>query len=224
MHKTEHVSHGAEAIKDRLLKVGARMAADGLVVGTWGNLSARLPGEDLFVITPSGMPYDVLVKTDLVLLDLAGRVIEGDRKPSTELLLHTAIYSACPRAGAIVHSHSIYASALAVARRALPPILEEQVQLVGGAVPLARYARAGTADLAAAAVQALGQSKAVLLANHGLVGVGSTLEEAYQVCLVVEKAARVYILAELIEQAAVIPPGEVAAIKKDFLTGYGQQE
>jgi len=212
-----------ERVKEQIVKTGARMAAAGLVTGSWGNLSARLPGESLYVITPSGIPYDVIDKTDLVVVDGAGRIIEGVRKPSTELLLHTAIYSAFPQVGAIVHSHSIYASALAVAGKTLPAILEDQVQLVGGAVPVARYARAGTADLAAASVEALGQSKAVLLANHGLVGVGSTVEEAYQVCLVVEKTSQVYILAELIGQAAVIPPGDVAAVRESFMTGYGQE-
>ncbi len=213
----------AEEVKEQVLKTGARMAAAGLVTSTWGNISARLPGGSLFVITPSGIPYDLINKTDLVVVDGAGRIIEGDRKPSTELMLHTAIYGACAHAGAIVHSHSIYASALAVAGKTLPPVLEDQVQLVGGAVPVARYARAGTADLAVAAVDVLGQGKAVLLANHGLVGLGNTVEEAYQVCLVVEKAAQVYIFAELIGQAAVIPSGDVAAIRESFLTGYGQQ-
>ncbi|KAF1086655.1 L-fuculose phosphate aldolase [Sporotomaculum syntrophicum] len=217
------MSNVAEDVKVQLLKVGARMAAAGLVMGTWGNLSARLPDKNLFVITPSGISYDVLVKTDLVVVDITGRVIEGERKPSTELMLHAAIYSACAQAGAIVHSHSIYASALAVAGKTLPPILEEQVQFVGGTVSVARYARAGTVDLAAAVVDALGQSKAVLLANHGLVGLGSTLDEAYQVCLVVEKTAQVYILAELIGKAAIIQPGDVAAIRKSYQTGYGQQ-
>ncbi len=217
------MSNVTEEVKEQLLNVGVRMAAAGLVMGTWGNLSARLPGENLFVITPSGISYDVLVKTDLVVVDITGRVIEGDRKPSTELTLHAAIYSACAQAGAIVHSHSIYASALAVAGKTLPPILEEQVQLVDGAVPVARYAQAGTVDLAAAAVSALGQGKAVLLANHGVVGLGSTVGEAYQVCLVVEKAAQVYILAELIGQAAVIQPGDVAAIRKSYQTSYGQR-
>ncbi len=213
-----------DKVKEQVIKTGARMAAAGLVTGAWGNISARLPGESLFVITPSGIPYEAINQTDLVVVNGAGRIIEGDRKPSTELMLHTAIYSACVHAGAIVHSHSIYASALAVAGKTLPPILEDQVQLVGGAVRVARYARAGTADLAAAAVDALGQGKAVLLANHGLVGLGSTVEEAYQVCQVVEKAAQVYIFAELIGQAVVIPPGDVSAVRESFLTGYGQQD
>lgn len=139
-------------------------------------------------------------------------------------MLHRAIYSAYAHAGAIVHTHSIYASALAVAGKNLPPILEDQVQLVGGAVPVTRYARAGTADLADAAVAALGQGNAVLLANHGLVGLGRTVEEAYQVCQVVEKAAQVYTFAKLIGHVAVIPPGDVAVLRESFLTSYGQQD
>lgn len=214
----------AEKIKEQVLKTGAGMAGAGLVTGTWGNISARIPGENLFVVTPSGMPYDLLEKADLVIVDDTGRMVEGERKPSTELMLHLALYKARAQTGAIVHTHSIYASALAVAGKSLPPVLEDQVQLAGGAVPVTRYARAGTADLASAAVDALGQGNAVLLANHGLVGLGRTVEEAYLVCQVVEKAARVYILAELIGQAAVLPPEEVSVLREAFLTGYGQPD
>ncbi|WP_347487852.1 class II aldolase/adducin family protein [Desulfoscipio sp. XC116] len=216
------MSVAAEKVREQVLKTGSRMACAGLVMGAWGNISARVPGENLFVITPSGIPYDMMGKIDLVVVDGEGRAVEGERKPSSELKLHLAIYGARAHAGAIVHTHSIYASAMAVAGKALPPILEDQVQLVGGAVPVTRYARAGTADLAVAAVDALGQSNAVLLANHGLVGLGRTVEEAFTVCQVVEKAAQVYILAELIGQAAVIPPGEIAILREAFLTSYGQ--
>jgi len=212
-----------EEIKEQIIKIGSRMAAAGLVTGAWGNISGRLPGKNLYVITPSGIPYDAIEETDLVVVDDVGHIIEGDRKPSTELMLHTAIYNSFSQVGAIVHSHSIYASSLAVAGKTLPAILEDQVQLVGGAVPVARYARAGTADLAVASVEALGQSKAVLLANHGLVGVGRTVEEAYQVCLVVEKAAQVYIFAQLIGQAVIIPSEDVVAVRESYLTGYGQK-
>ncbi|SFR01122.1 class II aldolase/adducin family protein [Desulfoscipio geothermicus] len=212
----------AEKVKEQVLKTGLRMAGSGLVAGTWGNITARVPGEHIFVVTPSGIPYDAMSKTDLVVVDGGGRVIEGERRPSTELKLHLAVYNARPDAGAIVHTHSVYASALAVAGKPLPPILEDQVQLAGDEVPVARYARAGTSNLAAVAVEALGQNNAVLLANHGLVGIGRTVEEAFTVCQVVEKAARVYTLAELLGRAAIIPPGEVVALRDAYLTAYGQ--
>ncbi len=211
-----------EKTKEQVLKIAARMASAGLVTGAWGNVSARVPGEHLYVITPSGIPYDAMDKMDLVVVDGGGQVMEGERRPSTEIKLHLAIYRARDDAGAVMHTHSVFASALAVAGKPLPPVLEDQVQLAGGEVPVARYARAGTGNLAAAAVEALGQANAVLLANHGLVGLGRSVEEAYQVCLVVEKAAQVYAWASLLGGAAVIPPDEVRALREMFLTSYGQ--
>lgn len=213
----------AEKIKEQVLKIGTRMTGAGLVAGTWGNISARVPNENLYVVTPSGIPYDVMENMDLVVVDGAGHVIEGERKPSTELKMHMAIYHARPEAGAIVHTHSVYASALAVINKPLPPILEDQVQLVGGEVPISRYARAGTGNLATAAVEALGQGNAVLLANHGLVGLGRTVEEAFIVCQVVEKAAQVYIWAELVGKPVIISPEEVAILRELFLNSYGQK-
>jgi len=153
-----------------------------------------------------------------------GTAIDGDRRPSTELRLHLAIYETRRDVSAIMHTHSIYACALAVTGKPLPPILEDQVQLAGGEVPVTRYARAGTSGLAEAAVEVLGRGNAVLLANHGLVGMGRTVEEAFQVCLVVEKAAQVYAWASMMGQTLVIPPGEVAELRKSFLTSYGQKK
>ncbi|MCL6635301.1 MAG: class II aldolase/adducin family protein, partial [Peptococcaceae bacterium] len=127
-----------------------------------------------------------------------------------------------PDVGAIVHTHSIYASALAVLRRELPPILEETAQVAGGAVPCAAYARAGTPELAEQAAATLGQGNAVLLANHGVVGVGSHLKEALTVCQVVEKSAMVYLLAGSLGQPHILPPIEVAELRRIFTRHYGQ--
>lgn len=216
------MSVAAERIKEQILKTGSMMAAGGLVTGTWGNISARIPGERLYVVTPSGIPYDRIRKTDLVVVDGSGCVVEGERRPSTELKVHLALYNARRDAAAVVHTHSVFACALAVAGRPLPPILEEMVQLVGGEVPVARYARAGTVDLAAAAVEALGAGNAVLLANHGLVGLGRDVAEAYQVCVVVEKAARVFAWASVMGGVNTIAPEEVDSLRQLFLHHYGQ--
>ncbi len=212
----------AETIKEQILSTGNQMAASGLVTGTWGNISAQVPGEGLVVITPSGIPYNKMKKTDLVVVDRDGNIVDGERRPSTELKMHLSIYRARQDAQAIVHTHSMFACAMAVAGRALPPILEEVVQLAGGEVPVARYARAGSAGLAAAVVEALGNGNAVLLANHGLVGLGRDVAEAYQVCVVVEKAAGVYAWATLLGGARLIDPGEVQELRKLFLRDYGQ--
>ncbi|HBX22379.1 MAG TPA: class II aldolase/adducin family protein [Desulfotomaculum sp.] len=216
------MSLAVEIMREQIQTTGGLMAASGLVTGTSGNISARVPGEHFYVVTPSGIPYDKIKKQDLVVVDGSGHVISSERRPSTELKMHLAIYNAREDIGAIVHTHSTYACALAVAGKSLPPILEEMVQLVGGAVPVARYARAGTVHLAAAAVEVLGASNAVLLANHGLVGMGRDLDEAYQVCLVVEKAAQVYAMAAMMGRVEVISPEDVQTLRHQFLHEYGQ--
>ncbi|WP_027363561.1 class II aldolase/adducin family protein [Desulfotruncus alcoholivorax] len=213
-----------EKSKEMVLKAGSRMACAGLVTGTWGNISARVPGENLYVITPSGISCDRLSKSDLVIVESGGRVIEGERKPSTELKLHLAIYNAREDVTAIMHTHSTFASAMAVAGQTLPPILEDLAQLVGGKVPVTRYARAGTPNLAAAVLEVLGQSNAVLLANHGVVGMGRNLEEAFQVCMVVEKAAQVYAWASLLGKVNEIPKEEALLLRDLYITSYGQSK
>lgn len=213
-----------ERAREQVAKVAALMASSGLVTGTWGNLSLRLPAEeDLVVITPSGVPYDTIRERDMVVLNLAGELIEGVRRPSTEYRLHLGIYRFRDDIGAVMHTHSVYATALAVAGVPLPPILEDLVQVVGGGVPVARYARAGTEELARAAIDSLGRGNAVLLANHGVVGVGRDLEECFRVCQVVERAAQIFIMAQTIGRPAVLPPGEIAELRRFYIEEYGQR-
>lgn len=216
------LSVAVEKAKEQVAKMGGRMAGAGLVVGTWGNISVRVPMENHVVITPSGLPYGNLQARDMVVLNLDGQVLEGDRRPSTELELHLSVYRVRADVNAVMHTHSTFASALAVAHRAIPPILEDQAQLVGGEVPVAPYARAGTVFLAEAAVKAMGRYNAVLLANHGVLGVGKTLEEALQVCQLVEKTAQVYIWADIIGKPVVLPEDDVIALRQCFLLDYGQ--
>ena len=212
------------ALMEQILLTGTGLAAAGLVTGSWGNISAWLTGKDKFLITPSGIPYEELTEKDLVLVSKEGTVVWGHRKPSTELLLHKAIYDSCPDVRAVVHSHSIYASSFAVAGKPLPPILEDQVQLVGREIPVAKYARAGTAALADCTAKVLRESgvQAVLLANHGLVAVGETVAQAYQVCQIVEKTAQIYIMASLIGTPNLIPDEDLAALRDSFRKDYGQ--
>ncbi|SHE53213.1 L-fuculose-phosphate aldolase [Desulfofundulus australicus DSM 11792] len=209
-----------EKYKEQVYKMSLRMATSGLVTGSWGNISARVPREELVVITPSGIPYANLQARDMVVLDLDGRVVEGEKRPSTEFMLHLAIYHARPDVYAVMHTHSVFASALAVARKPIPPILEDLAQTVGNGVAVASYARAGTEELARAAVEALGDRGAVLLANHGVVGVGRNLEEAFMVCQIVEKSAKVYVWADLVGQPAILPAEEVEALRSSYLQGY----
>lgn len=228
-----------------IIRVAQEIAQKGLVVAAWGNVSARLSagdtgdshghgaklapslGTDLYaervLLTPSGMDYHKLQEADLALTDLAGRIIQGQRRPTTELSLHLAIYRQRPDIRAIVHTHSLYASVLAVAGLSLPPVLDELAQKLGGTVPLNQYAPSGTEELAENTVKALGSGKAVLLANHGLIGTGETLEEAFLICQLVEKGAQVYILSRGLGEPNCLNPAQVLELRKRHLNHYGQK-
>ncbi|HHV36031.1 MAG TPA: class II aldolase/adducin family protein [Syntrophomonadaceae bacterium] len=205
-----------------VIETGKIIANSGLVSGTWGNISVRLSSLDSFLITPSGVSYHDLTGDDLVMVDLQGKVMAGRLKPSSETPLHTAIYRARQDIKGIVHTHSSFASVFTVTRKPLPPVLEEMAQILGGEVRVASYAPAGTSELAAAAVSALGDRAAVLLANHGVVGVGRSLKEALLVCQVVEKGALVYLFSQLNGTPFLLSDQDVSALRNNFLESYGQ--
>jgi L-fuculose-phosphate aldolase len=207
-----------------ILKTGRQMLESGLVLGTWGNLSVRLAALDGFLITPSGVDYRLLSEEDLVLVDFMGRKVEGRLRPSTETLLHAAIYKNRPDVNAIVHTHSPHSSVFAVNRQEIPPVLEEFAQLVGGIIKVAAYAPPGSSELAEAAVAALGDQRAVLLANHGLVSVGASLQEAFLVSQVVEKTAYVYLLAKMSGSPHLLSEEEAWRLRREFLESYGQKD
>lgn len=211
-------------IKQAIIAAGKEILASGLVVGTWGNVSARIPEEpDLVAITPSGMDYNTLQEEDIVVLDFNGEVAEGFRKPSIEVPLHLAVYRDRPEVNGVVHVHSVYATAWAAARRPIPGALEDLVQIVGGDVRVSEYALPGTPELAVHAMKALRDRNAVLLANHGLLGVGKDLREAIKTCQVVEKAAKTLIAAQLVGGYVELSPEEITTMREFFLHSYGQR-
>jgi L-fuculose-phosphate aldolase len=214
------MSLATEEAKDNVVRVGHRMAQSRLVVGSWGNISTLVKKDKLVIITPSAVNCDNLHAHALITVDLEGNVVEGNLKPSTELKLHLAVYKSRPDVNAIVHTHSTYGCAMAVSRQALPPILEDMAQLVGGPVPVAEYAPAGTAELAENCSHALGKLNAVFLANHGVIGVGRELEEAFQVCQIVERTAKVYILSGILGTPHVLTPEDVKFHHNYYLTCY----
>jgi len=176
-----------------IVDMGHRLLDKHLVAGSWGNISCRVD-ENTLAITPSGRGYENQKPEDIVLLDNQGNVVEGKHIPSSESKLHVAIYDAYPEAKAIIHTHSIYASALAAMREDVPAIIEDIVQICGGKVYCAEYALPGTQELADNAVKALRGRKAALLANHGAVCWGKSLADALIVCEILEKAAQISLI------------------------------
>jgi L-ribulose-5-phosphate 4-epimerase len=211
-------------IKSKIISSGCELLDSGLVVGTWGNLSARIPDTPFIAVTPSGRNYRTLTIDDIVLVDIDANVINGVLKPTSELALHLAIYRKRQDVKAIIHTHSVFASACAVARHPIPPIVEDVVQLVGGSVDVAEYALNGSAELAENAVQALGLKNAVLLANHGLVCCGCNIEEALLSCELVEKAAQIFIYANQISGAKALSKDDVAVMHEFYLKDYRKRQ
>lgn len=182
-----------EEARAAIVRMGHTLITKKLVAGSWGNISCRVDASNI-AITPSGHGYETLQAEDVVLIDNAGSVLEGKLIPSSELKVHTAIYNAYPAAGAVIHTHSIYASALAAMHEDVPAIIEDIVQIIGGRVYCADYALCGTQELADNAIAALRGRKAALLANHGAVCWGKNLQEALLVAEILEKAARITVL------------------------------
>ena len=183
------------------------MARKGLVAGSSGNVSLRLddPQRELLAITATGKASSSLTPEEVVVIDFQGEPVVGEFLPSTETLTHVGIYQARADVRAIIHTHSLYASVAAVAGLDIPPLVDEMVIAVGGPVQVAEYAFPSSEELADQVVAALEDRKAVLLRNHGLVGVGANLEEALSLCELVERIAHIFIFARLLGQATPLP-------------------
>jgi L-fuculose-phosphate aldolase len=211
-------------IKSKIISCGCDLLNTGLVVGTWGNLSARIPNTSFIAVTPSGRNYRTLSVDDIVIVDLDGNVMTGHLKPSSELAVHLEVYRNRPDVGAVIHTHSVFASACAVARHFIPPIVEDVVQAVGGGIEVAEYAMSGTKELAQNAVLALGTKNAVLLANHGVVCCGCNLEEAMTISGLVEKAAQIFIYANQITGAKTLSSNDVDLMRDFYLEDYRKRQ
>lgn len=175
---------------ETVLATARTMLAEGLVVGTAGNISGRLPG-GLVCLTPSSVPYDTMTLDDLVVVDLDGEVVSGERGPTTEKDLHLATLRAHPELGSVIHTHAVHATMFAVAREPIPASIEEVVVYVGGDVPCCEYRPTGTAELGDVVARALADRGAALLANHGLVTCGATPQVALHNAELVERTAKI---------------------------------
>ncbi|MET8940118.1 class II aldolase/adducin family protein [Streptomyces rubiginosohelvolus] len=197
-----------------------RSAADGLVVGTSGNVSARVG--DLVLVTPSGVPYDRLGPDDAVGVDLEGHQVIGDLGPTSELPLHLAVYRSTD-AAAVVHTHAVHATAVSTLVAEVP-LVHYAAAILGGPVRTAAYARYGTPELADAMLEALRDRTGCLLANHGTVTYGDTLDQAY------DRTAQLEWLCHLWLTASSVPgrtPALLTTAQLDEVTealkGYGQR-
>lgn len=216
-----------ESQKIEVLEAAQQMCQEGFVVGTSGNVSLRFKdpeGQEAVAITPSGCHYDTMKTNDIVIVDLEGQRLEGELTPSIETTLHTGIYKVRKNVNAVIHTHPVYGSILAVAGLEIPAILDDQVTQIGGEIRVAPYALSGSPEMAANVIASLGPRNAVLMANHGAIAVGRNMREAFTMCKLAEKTARIYISALTLGKVNLLP-AEAAEVEKAYFNAvYGESQ
>ena len=194
-------------------------------IGTWGNVSMRIG--DHILLTPSKVAYDSMQEEDMVVINLAGEVIEGSRTPTSEKEVHRSIYCVRDDVRAVVHSHTLHCMAVSAIEslEKVPALTEEMSQLLGGAIPLTRsYVPAGShRALGEAAAEAIGSASGVILRNHGGVACGRTMEETVLTAKVMEKNCHIYMMLRNGGDMHVIPEEYVQSERYRFLYAYGHE-
>jgi len=165
------------------------------------------------VITPTSVAYENIQPEDMVVLRLDGETLEGKYRPSSEWRMHAAVYEAKTETSAVIHTHSPYATAFAVNNRDIPPILIEMAAFLGGGVPLAKYAMPGTRAVGDEAVKVLEDRGGCLLANHGVLAVGGSLEQAHLRAVYIEDAARICSIAMSNGPIVTMSEDQIAAMR-----------
>jgi L-fuculose-phosphate aldolase len=197
-----------ETEREELAAASRRLAAEGLVVGTAGNLSARR--DDRVAITPTGAALASLEPEQVSVVDLEGQVVDGELEPTSELGLHLGVYSRYD-AGAVVHTHAPMATALSCVVDELPCV-HYSMLLLGGSVPVAPYATFGTPELAEAVLASLEGHTAALMANHGAIAYGPGVDAAMEASLLLEWACTVYWRASALGKPRVLDEEEQGAV------------
>ena len=210
---------GIAEIRELIRDSGIRLKDEGLVAGTWGNISHRA-GPDRMAITPSGVPYDELTPEDVALVNVLDMSCEGPRKPSSEAGMHGAIYRAKKEVNAVIHCHSTYAGVVAAIGEEVPPYLEDMAQVIGPTIRVARHALTGAPELAEGVLEALDGRYGALMQNHGAVCIGRDMKEAFAVCHILEKSCRVFVCVRLLGGGKALSVECAESLREFYLNEY----
>lgn len=183
------------SIQSQLVQTSQRAYREKMFAATSGNLSVFDRKSGKIYITPGSFPYEEMTPEDIMAIDLDGNILEGKHSPSSEWRMHAAIYRADKRVNAIVHTHSPYATAFAINHMRIPAVLYEMVFFLGGDIPVAEGAIPGTPEVGENCVPVLKERNGCLMANHGALAVGDTLDRAYTRAVYIEDAAKAYSVA-----------------------------
>jgi L-ribulose-5-phosphate 4-epimerase len=211
-----------EKLKEELVQLHLELPKNNLVVWTGGNISARDAESGLVVIKPSGIRYEELRAEHMVVLDLDGRVIEGNLKPSSDTASHLHIYKHRDDVGGVVHTHSPYATAFAAVGKPIPCVLTAIADEFGGPIPCGGFALIGDDAIGKVVIESIGRSPAVLLKNHGVFTIGKDARAAVKAAVMTEDNAKTVWLAMQIGTPEEIPQADVDKLHHRYTHIYGQ--
>jgi L-ribulose-5-phosphate 4-epimerase len=211
-----------EKIKEELVQLHLELPKNKLVVWTGGNVSARDPATGLFVIKASGIRYEEMRPQHMVVVDIDGKMVEGDYKPSSDVYSHLYIYKHRSDVNGVVHTHSVYATAFAAVNKPIPVVLTAIADEFGGPIPCGGFALIGDDAIGKVVVESIGKSPAVLLKNHGVFTIGKNAKSAVKAAVMTEDNAKTVWLAMQIGVPDEIPQEDVDKLHERYTNVYGQ--
>jgi L-ribulose-5-phosphate 4-epimerase len=212
------------AVREQVSALHAELVRYGLVVWTAGNVSGRVPGRDLMVIKPSGVPYEELTPGKMIVCDLAANVVEGDFSPSSDTAAHAYVYRHLPAVGGVVHTHSTYACAWAARGEPVPCVLTGMADEFGGEIPVGPFALIGDDSIGRGIVETLAghRSPAVLMRSHGVFTIGRDARAAVKAAVMCEDVARSVHISRQLGEPLPIAPADVDRLYDRYQNVYGQ--
>jgi len=214
-----------DELRRELAALHQELPKNGLVAWTAGNLSARVPGEELMAIKASGVAYEDLTADSIVICDLYGALVEGDLSPSSDAATHGYVYRARPDVGGVAHTHSAYATAWAIHGEPIPCVMTAMADEFGGEIPIGPFALIGDEAIGRGIVETLDghNSPAVLMRAHGVFTIGSTAKDAIKAAVMCEDVARTVHLARALGDVVPLDPESIEALHDRYQNVYGQR-
>jgi L-ribulose-5-phosphate 4-epimerase len=218
------MTDAVDRVRAEVSRLHEELVRYGLVAWTAGNVSGRVPGTDRFVIKPSGVSYDELSPAAMVVCDLDGTLVDGDRSPSSDTAAHAYVYRHMPHVGGVVHTHSTYASAWAAVGEPIPCVLTAMADEFGGDIPVGPFALIGDDSIGRGIVETLDghRSRAVLMAQHGVFTIGSDAKDAVKAAVMCEDVARTVHAARQLGTPERIAEADVTRLFDRYQNVYGQ--
>jgi L-ribulose-5-phosphate 4-epimerase len=221
---TNSVTESIAALRRQVADLHAELPRNELVVWTAGNVSARVPGQELLVIKPSGVRYEEITPESMVVTDFDGRLVEGDLAPSSDTAAHAYIYRHMPQVNGVVHTHSTYATAWCARAEPIPCVLTMIADEFGGEVPIGPFAVIGDDSIGQGVVATLTghRSTAVLMRNHGVFTIGGTAAKAVKSAVMCEDVARTVHVARQLGDPLPLAQKDIDSLYARYQNVYGQ--